>query len=393
MLRRKLVPLMALLIGFCQASLCWAETGVTDKEIQIGASHALTGQNAVAGHETDVGINCCINDVNRKGGVCGRKIRVVNCDDKYEPDGAIACFQYLVQQGIFAITGIYGSGTSARYIPMAMSNKIPIVGFHNGTNFVTNPTKRYIFSARCSYREEIRQSVDHLWKAGLRRFAIIYQNDAYGADCFEGLKIALDTYGATPVAAASYTRNKTDVKDAVNDVKKANPQIVFLGAVYKPSAEIVKLAKEMNWNPQFVLNTGSSVTLFVPEAGPAAAGTVYSECVPLPTDGSVRLVRTFLNALKEYYPDEKPTYEKLRAYLGAVVLVEGLKRAGKDLTREGFVNAMEGIHNLDVGLGKGMALNYSSTDHMGFNKVFFGTIKNGQAVSFNNWAKVANQNK
>jgi len=393
MLRRQLASFIAFLIAFCQASACWAEVGVTAKEIQIGASHVLTGQNAIAGHETDVGIDCCINDVNAKGGVFGRKIRVVNCDDKYEPDSAITCFQYLMQQGVFALTGIYGSGTSARYIPMAMNNKVPVVGFHNGTYFVTNPVKKYVFSARCSYRDEIRETVNHLWTAGLRKFAIIYQNDAFGADCYEGLKLALDAHNTKPVAAASYTRNKTDVKDAVNEIKQANPQVVLLGAVYKPSAEIVKISKEMNWNPQFVLNTGSSVTLFVPEAGAAADGQIYSECVPLPNEANLPLVGEFLKALKKYYPGEKPTYEKLRAYLGTVVLAEGMKRAGKDLTRENFVKAMEGIHNFDVGLGADMLLNYSATDHMGFHKVFFGIIKNGQAVPFDSWDKVAAEHR
>lgn len=126
--------------------------------------------------------------------------------------------------GVFGLIGIYGSVCAARYIPMCMNNKVPIGGFHSGTFFITDPPKRYVFEVRAGYRDEIRQAVDHRWK--VRKFAVIYQNDNDGADCLEGIKQALQSHGAQVVAAASYTRNKTDVKDAFNEVKKENPEKV-----------------------------------------------------------------------------------------------------------------------------------------------------------------------
>jgi ABC-type branched-subunit amino acid transport system substrate-binding protein len=237
----------------------------------------------------------------------------------------------------------------------------------------------------------MKGAVDHLWHEGFRKFSIIYQNDAFGADCLEGVKIALKSHGAELVGAASYTRNKMDVSEAVDQIKKASPEVVFCGAVYKPSAEIVKLAKDTNWNPIFVMNTGSSVALFVPEAGAAAEGKIYTEAAPAPSQLDLPLIKSYQKSLKKSYPSEKPTYTSLRGYMDAVALVEGLKRAGKDLTRDGFVSAMESIHNLDVGLGKGMELSYSPTDHLGFHKVFFGTVKNSQAVPFSDWHSLSKQ--
>ena len=95
-----------------------------------------------------------------------------------------------------------------------------------------------------------------------------------------------------------------------------------------------------------------------------------------------------MSALKEYYPKEKPNFVSLRGYIDGVIYVEGLKRTGKDVTREKFVDALEKIHHLDIGLGKGMALNYSPTDHLGFHNVFFGIIRNGEVVSFSDWKKL-----
>jgi ABC-type branched-subunit amino acid transport system substrate-binding protein len=133
------------------------------------------------------------------------------------------------------------------------------------------------------------------------------------------------------------------------------------------------------------MNTGSSVDLLIPEAAQAAEGNVYTEAAPVPTQTELPMVKEYLKALKKSYPNQKPCYTSLRGYFDAVALVEGLKRAGKDVTRENFVTAMETIHNLNVGLGKGMALSYSPTDHMGFHEVYFGTIKDKEAVPFTNW--------
>jgi len=363
-------------------SPCLAESGVTDSEIVLGTSNALSGQSALAGKETNIGIDSYIKEVNSKGGVAGRKIRIVSADDKYEPEAAITCFNNLMQQGVFAISGMYGGACSAKYIPMAMNNKVPLVGFYNGSYFCTNPIKNYIFTTRCSYRDEMREAVDQLWKRGVRKFAMIYQNDAFGADCMEGMKAALKAHNTELVAVSSYTRNTIDVEQSVNDVKKADPEAVMLGAVYKPAAAIVKLAKKLNWSPIFVLCTGTDVYQFIKDAGDAAnKNVVFTEAAPVPTSTDLPLLVTYQKALKRYYPQEKPNYASLLGYLDAVAFVEGLKRTGKDLTREHFVNAMESIHNDDVGLGKGMELRYSPTDHMGFHKVFFGSIKNGAVLS------------
>jgi ABC-type branched-subunit amino acid transport system substrate-binding protein len=384
--RWKLIAATVSVLGATTIGACLAEIGVSNKEIQIATSNALSGQSEWAGKETNIGIQSYFNLVNADGGIFGRKVKVMNYDDKYEPDEAIQVFKKIESDGAFGITGVYGSPVSAKYLPLSTLHKFPIAGFYNGTYFVGEPVKKYVFSARASYRDEMHEAVDHLWKeSGFRKFACIYQNDAYGVDCLEGLKEGLKKYNTDVVSTASYTRNHSDVVDAVNEVRKSNPDVVFLGAVYKPAAQIVKLAREANWNPIFVMNSGSSVDAFVGLAGPDAEGKLFTEVVPPPSRTDLPLIEKFQKALKKYYPDEKPGFVNLRGFMDGLVWTEGLKRAGKEVTREKFVNAMEGIKNLDVGLGNGMELSYSPTDHLGLHKVFFGTFKNGQTVSFDAW--------
>ncbi len=356
----------------------WRTKVWPDNEIILGTCNALSGPSEFGGKETNIGINSMINEVNAEGGINGRKVKVLSEDDKYEPDSAITCFQKIMAKGAFGISGVYGSTCLARYIPMCMNNKVPCVGHYAGTHFVTDPVKRYVFNARAAYKDEQHELIDKLWAAGFRKIAVIYQNDPFGVDQLDGVKEGLAKHGAEVVAAGAYTRNSNNLKEAFDTVKKASPEVVILGAVYTPCAQAVKMAKEQNWNPVFAINSGSSEDIFIPEAGEAGEGVVVTEVVPSPYRPDLPLVAKYQKALKQYFPHEKPGYVSLRGYIDALVWVEGLKRAGKDLDREKFIDALEKIHGLDVGLGKGMELSYSPTDHLGFHKVFFGIIKNGK---------------
>jgi ABC-type branched-subunit amino acid transport system substrate-binding protein len=373
------------MLAMLSAGPCLAETGVTDKEILLGSPHMLSGPSIYYGQQMDVGLNAYFKSINEKGGIQGRTVRLISMDDKYEPDYAIACFQQLKQQGVFGIIGMVGSPTAAKYILMAENFKVPLIGFYSGPQFIGTPVKPYSFATRAPYGDEMKETVDRLWNVGARRFAVVYQNDAFGADELDAVKKALKAHHTDVVAAGSYTRNsERGVADAYKAVKAADPQVVILAAVYKPCVEIVKLARDDKWKPIFVMNSGDGVDPFMSLAGNDSEGMLVSEVAPTPTS-TVPCVQNYLKALKKFYPNEKPNYISLRAYIAALSLAEGLKRAGKDLTRDGFLQAMESIRHVDLGLGSGMDLSYSPSDHLGFHKVYFARCHDGQAVEFSDW--------
>jgi branched-chain amino acid transport system substrate-binding protein len=366
-----------------------AEVGVTDKQVIIATSNALSGNNEFSGKQTTIGIKTYFDSLNDEGGVGGRKIKVITCDDKYEPEGAIACVQKLTSEGAFAITGLVGSALLAKYMPMCTNKKVPAVGFYSGPTFVSAPAKRYIFTVRPGYRAEEHQFIDHLWdQLKIRTFGIIYQNDSYGADHLEGMKEALAKHKAEIVGAASYERNSTDLSAAFAAVKKANPQAVSLAANNVQCLEIIKMARAEHWNPIFFINSGANVDGFMQKAGAEADGVVVGETVPSPTRTDIPFVAKYVKALKQYYPNEKPCYTSLRGYIDALVVGEGIKRAGKNLTRESFVDALDSIHNMDIGIGPDSKINYSPTDHYGIHQYIFGVIKKGDVVPITDWKKL-----
>jgi len=383
--RTGIAMIVATLLGLGLAYPSSAERGVTDGEIVIGTSNALSGPSEFGGKQTNIGIKAYMDAINAEGGINGRKIKIISEDDKYEPDTAITSFQKLMAQNAFGITGAYGSTCLARYIPLSMNNKVPCVGHYAGTHYVGDPVKRYVFNARAAYKDEQHALVEKLWSVGLRKVAVIYQNDPYGVDQLDGIKEGLAKHGAQICAAGAYTRNSNNLEEAYNQVKQANPDVVILGAVYTPCIKAVTLAHQQKWFPIFVINSGSSEEAYIKGAGKDAEGTLITEICPAVDRGDLALIQKYKKALKQYYPDEKPGSVSLRGYIDAVVWGEGLKRAGKDVTREKFIDALESIHNLDVGLGRGMELSYSPTDHLGFHKIFFDIVKNGEVVEFTDW--------
>jgi branched-chain amino acid transport system substrate-binding protein len=395
-LRLMCAELVALLTSCAIASyqpVC-AEVGVQENEILIGTANTLSGPSAFVGKEMNIGFQAYIDHTNDHGGIYGRKIRLISCDDRYETDGALACFKDLIDKKVFGITGCYGAALITKYIPLAMHAKIPLVGFSSGPIFAVDPVKRYVFTIRPDFVHEERQVIEKLWTEGnFHRFAVIYQNDSYGSQILNGAQETLKSHNADVVGASSYNRNSDVPPDAFDLVKKANPEIVILGAVQKPAAEILQMASNANWHPIFLLNSGSAVDEFVSLAGPDAEGVLVTEVMPPYVHNDLPLVKQYRELLKKYYPNEKPNFTSLRGYSNAVLWVEGLKRAGKDLTREKFVDALESIHNWDQGLGKTMEVSFSPTKHVGRTNLFYCIVKNGEVITLKDWASLKPKSK
>jgi branched-chain amino acid transport system substrate-binding protein len=151
-------------------------------------------------------------------------------------------------------------------------------------------------------------------------------------------------------------------------------------------AAIVKKAHAEGWRPQFLTVSFVGTEEFIKEAGPDAEGTIITQVVPPYDRTDYSTVELYRKYLTKYYPDTKPSFVSLEGFVDAMVLVEGLKRAGKDLDREKFIAAIESIHTMNVGMGSKLLLDYGPTDHKGFDDVYPTVVKNGQPVLLTDWS-------
>ena len=359
-------------------------TGVSANEIKIGSCCALSGAASLLGANQLMGASSYLNYINDQGGVNGRKIKLVAHDDAYDPNKAIVCFKQLVKEGAFAGAFFVGTPPAARYVPMAEAYAIPILGLYTGAQLLHSPLRAHILNVRASYSDETKSQVDNLWAVNHRKIAVIYPSDAFGASVLNGVKLALQRHKATPIALGSYARNTLNIDDAINQVRMAKPDAVIMAGPYSTVAQIVKRSHQKNWKPIFTTVSFLGTEAFIKAAGKDAEGTIVTQVLPPYNRDDLPTAVLYRRLLQTYYPNRQPTFSGFEGFVDAMVLVQGLKNAGKDLTRSGFIKAIESMKNTDMGLGN-LKLSYNSRRHVGFDTVYPTVVRQGQAVTLTDW--------
>lgn len=366
-----------------------AAPGVTEREILIGSCSAREGPSSFLGTETVTGAKAYFDMINGAGGVDGRKLKLISYDDSYDPAKTQACFDRLMEQKVFALGFFVGTPTAVKYLPMAESNKVPLVGLFTGAQILSVPMHHWIINVRASYYDETRAMIDGLGTLGYKKIGVIYPEDPFGTTVLEGVKVALKAHGGEPIASASYQRQTSQVGGAIDTVRAANPQAVVLVGPANTVAPILKQAHAKNWKPLFLTVSFVGTDDLIQEAGADAETVVVTQVVPPYYLTELKTVALYRRTLSKYYPSAQPNFVSLEGFVDAMVLVEGLKKAGKELTREGLIRGIESLHEVDMGLGPQLKLNYSSKDHKGFDHVIPTVVRGGRAVPFTDWSTAA----
>ena len=358
-LRRVLALVLAGLAGLAQA-----QNGVTDKEVLIGQFAAVSGPAALLGTRMQVGMQAYFASVNAQGGVNGRQIKLVTRDDGYEPEKAAAAVKALINDDkVFALAGSVGTPTGLAALPIVTEEKIPLVGMFTGAQALREPFNRNIFHVRASYFDETERIVQHLTTLGIKKIAVFYQNDAYGKAGLEGVERALTRRQLKPAATATVERNSVDVAKALETILKAEPEAVVQVSAYKSCAALIKAARGKGYAGQFFNVSFVGSKALADELGDAGQGVVISQVVPFPYAPASPVVREY-QAHMTAAGQKEFDFSSMEGYLTAKVLVEGLRRAGRNLTRESLVNGLEGMRDVNFG---GFTVNYSPKDHQGSN--------------------------
>lgn len=351
--------------------------GVTPTEVLIGSCIDQSGTLKERGQQIILGAHVYFESVNEHGGVNGRHIKLAVCDDHYDAETAITCFNTCLKGRVFAGAFFAGSAPASKYVRMGELDELPLLGFCTGAPMVYafHPTR---FIVRAGFADEVEKQIDTLWRdKGVRRIAVIYQNDAYGAAIRETVGISLQKYGSSAVAEASYPRETVDVDAAVKTVMDTRPQVVILGANSDALKAIIQKKTQNGWSTLFT--TFSVGTDYLLDLGKAADGTVVTEIMPV-MDRRLPSVTMCEELCLKYAPQSKVNPDALEGFVNAMVIVEGLKRAGPDLTRSKFIHALESVHDMDLGLGPEFRLNYGPQMHHGLtsSSVHFEIMRGGK---------------
>jgi len=347
------------------SSLTLAEPGITENSITLGMTSPFSGPNGAYGNEMRQVIQGYFDQVNKSGGVNGRKINLVALDDGYETDRAVANTRILIsEKNAFALLASYGSSPTTEAMNKVFGpSRVPLVGTISGAGSLRepisqNPGSRYMFNVRASYADETEAIVSQLVSLGLKNVAVFYQNDGFGKSGLDGVTSALKKHNLAPTVAATVERNSIDVAAAVEAIAKTKPQAVVMVTLYKPTAAFVKAMKKANQNPMFMTLSPVGTEQLIAELGPDARGIGISQVMPYPWSDVVPMVRDYQKLLggKGGY-----SYYGIEAYAMARVMVDALKRMGKDPSREKLMAALDNT-SLDMG---GLKVAFSATNRQG----------------------------
>ncbi len=358
--RRTRKKLPAILFAFALLSGGAFAQGVTADTILIGQSAALSGPAEALGREMKAGAEAYFNALNKAGGINGRKIKLVSLDDGYEPDRAKANTEKLINdEKVLALFGYVGTPTSNASLPVFTKAKVPFVGAFTGAQSLREPFNRYIFNVRASYFDETEDIVRHLTSVGITRIAVFYQNDGYGQAGLAGVERAMKKRNLEIVGKATVERNSVDVANAVNVLSKTNATAIIQISAYKSCAAFIKAMQAgkylvQYWNVSFV---GSKA--LAAELGEEGRGVQISQVVPFPWAEEVPIVAEYQQRIGG---EANYSFTSLEGYIAAKVLAEGIRKAGKNLTRESLVDALSNMGATDFG---GFRVRYSPNNHNG----------------------------
>jgi len=357
------------------------EVGVTDSTILIGMTAPFSGPSGAYGLDMKTVINAYFRQINDAGGIHGRRLDLRAIDDGYETERTLANTRNLIaQEKVFALLASYGSSpTTAAMNEVFGIARVPLVGTISGADSIRqspkdNPNNRYMFNVRASYANETEAIVNQLTSLGFKNIAVLYQNDGFGKSGLDGVVAALKKHGQAPSAVATVERNSVDVGQAVQTIAKANPQAVIMVTLYKPTAAFVRAMRKIGQTPQFMTLSPVGADLLVQELGDEARGIGISQVMPYPWNDTTPIVREYQRLLG---PNGKPSYYGLEAYAMAKLLVDAIRKTGKDLTREKFIATLENMQNHDLG---GYRVSYSANDRLGSRFVDLTVVGSGGRV-------------
>jgi ABC-type branched-subunit amino acid transport system substrate-binding protein len=335
-----------------------------DDDIVIGQSAHLSGPLASTLKGVLKGQDLAIEEFNRKGGVGGRKVRLITLDDAYDPKRCVENVNTLIERDkVIALTGLASTANVAAVLPLIAEKKVPLVGVYTGAPALRTKPHPYFFTAMASYRDEVVQMVKNLATVQRTRIALAYHNSPFGQLMLPVVEEVCKEQGSTLVAKAPLDIPGAESGNVCHTLAAANPQAVIFMAFGPALIPFVRAARSYIGVPVYAPSIANSKQL-IDALGDDARGLAFTQNVPYPMRATSGLTRDYAAVMeKAKLPMD---FDHFFGFVNMRVVLESLKRAGKGVTSQSLVSTIEGLGKLDLG---GYVLNYSPQNHHGSNFV------------------------
>ena len=342
------------------AAACAGPSLAQDARIVVGQSIALSGGVGENGQLAAAGAKLYLDGVNAAGGIGGRRIVVVTRDDGGDATRASSNVRELIErEGVVAMLGGVEGGPCVATLKEASGRGVPLVACMAGSPEMREPFNRWSFPVRAAHFDEFDHLLGIVRTYGYARVAFVHADSDTGRKHLANVRKLAEPRGIA-VAPIPMTAGATPAALA-DALVAARPDAVFNHGSYSVYVGIIRAARAKGAHPMFMaVNSGAAQ--MARELGPEGRGLVFTQVVPFPWGVAVPIVKEYQQAIAKYAPDAAPSFSGLEGYIGAKVLVAGLRAAGRDLTRAGIQRAMESLGTFDVG---GMQVGYRPGAHTG----------------------------
>lgn len=387
---QKALLLVLCAVLFISPAAASADPGVKDNEVVIGVSTPLTGPAAGWGVPISGGMQAWADHINSQGGIHGRKIKIIVKDDGYNPARAMANLRQMKNQ-VLAICGQLGSAPCNATKNFYPDNKIPLITAYGNLNIYANQPKekqKYYFIAYPNYEDETEWMADYAINTlGAKKIAHFYQNDDYGLGANAGIKKAMRANAgkAQLVAEVPYEVTERALGTHALKLKESGADTVILTAMMSSAAIITKELAKVAYKPKVMGNFPLGDSVMYKIAGENWEGTYVNISPHVGVPGFDPAADKVTEILIKNNPDLKG--KEFLALFGAASimhLAEGMRHAGKELTRESLIKGMEQIKDWKPE-GMGAPVTYNANRHHGMNAILPCQAQGGKHVPFGDY--------
>ena len=318
----------------------------------LAQSLPLKGPSGHIGERFALGIDTVLRELNDRGGIAGRPVKVWRIDDGYEPENTLRNTRlFAAEPDVLALFGFFGTPTSKAALPIAKTAGLTLVAPLTGASALREQGQTGVLHFRASYAEEARRIVNHLVNDGFVRIAVAYQNDAYGKDVLASTVEALKKHNLSAVSTAALPRNSIETTQAADTIIKSKPDALIVISLSKTMASLVNNLHRNGSRPQLMtISPTGTKALFrdLPQA--AAFGVGVTQVVPFPWDARHPDVASYQRLLRQQQQDGEVDFDfySLEGFMAAQWLVEAMESIAPDVTRDRLIDELRrttpGLH-------------------------------------------------
>ena len=356
--------------------------GVTASEIVLGMHTDLSGVAATYGVSSSNAVRMRFDEANDKGGIHGRKIRLVVEDTQYQVPRAVQAGTKLINRDrIFAMVAPLGTPMNNALFKDQFEAGVPNLFPLSAARSMYEPFHKLKFYGAASYVDQIRAGIQYfVTKKGKKALCAMYQDTDFGKEVLDGVQMQADKLKIKIVETVTHKPTDQDFTAQITRLKAAGCDLVALGTIVRDSIVPYATARKIGWTDVDFLGSAATYDMFVAAAqGGVTEGLYAMGLTDMPyRDTLSPAAQSWFDRYKERYRAD-PNIGAVYGHVAADLTAVGLDRAGKDLTLDSFVKSLESIKGYRD-IFNGPEANFGPDKHQGANSSFLAVVKGGRWV-------------